>query len=200
MLENPLYGDRRTDQADGLPLATVADFAVMGRAAVVEGMTLLQHFHDAGKRTAVGGYSMGGNIAAFVGALVGFPTAIVPVAAPHSPAPPFIHGVLQNGIAWEALGGDDPATRERLHDFFLSASVLDHEPAPHTSASVLVAGTIDGFVPTSAVLALHRHWPGSHLDWIRAGHATLLWRFKDRMAAAVVDAFDRLDATSRRGD
>ena len=194
MLENPLYGDRRADRSDGLPLATVSDFALMGRAAVVEGMTLLRHYHDTGMQTAVSGYSMGGNIAAFVGALTDFPVAIAPAAAPYSPAPPFIEGVLRHGIAWAALGGDEPATRERLERFFRSASVLDHDPAPHTAAAVLVAGTIDGFVPAAAVLSLSHHWPGAQVDWIRAGHATLLWRFKDRMADAVVSSFERLDA------
>ena len=48
----------------------------MGRAAVVEGMTLLSHFHGLGRSTGVAGYSMGGNIAAFVGGLTPFPTAI----------------------------------------------------------------------------------------------------------------------------
>ena len=42
MLENPFYGSRRPrpDQ----PIRTVADFAVMGRAAVLEGRALLKHF------------------------------------------------------------------------------------------------------------------------------------------------------------
>jgi hypothetical protein len=197
ILENPFYGDRRTDPSDDRPLATVADFGVMGRAAVVEGMALLTHFHREGYDTGVGGYSMGGNIAAFVGALVDFPTAIAPVAASHSPAPPFLHGVMRESLAWDALGGHNADTEHRLQEFFASATVLDHEPPPHTAAAVLVAGTIDGFVPTSAVLALHRHWPGSHMEWVRAGHASLLWRHKDRMARAAVAAFERLDAPSR---
>ena len=197
ILENPFYGDRRTDPSDGRSLATVSDFAVMGRAAVVEGMTLLTHFHQQGYATGVSGYSMGGNIAAFIAALVGFPTAIALVAASHSPAPPFLHGVMRGSIAWNALGGDNPQTEQRLWNFFSSATVLDHEPAPHTAAAVLVAGSIDGFVPTSAIQALHRHWPGSLMEWVRAGHATLLWRHKERMAQAVVDAFQRIDALSR---
>jgi hypothetical protein len=194
MLENPFYGERRADPADDRPLATVADFAVMGRASVVEGMHLLTHFHREGWVTGVGGYSMGGNISAFVGALVGFPTAITPVAGSHSPGPPFLQGVMRGGIAWDALGGENPETEGRLRSFLHSASVLDHDPPAHARAAVMLAGTIDGFVPTSAVLALHRHWPGSEMEWVRAGHATLLWRHKDRMADAVVRAFDRLDA------
>lgn len=197
MLENPLYGARRVNQADDRPIATVADFGVMGRAAVVEGMALLSHFHDQGYDTGVGGFSMGGNIAAFVGTLIGFPTAIALAAASHSPAPPFLHGVMRGSLAWDALGGDDLHTEQRLRDFFSSATVLDHEPPPHTAAAVLLAGTIDGFVPTSAVLALHRHWPGSRIDWVRAGHATLLWRHKEEMAESAVTAFQRLDTSSR---
>ncbi|MCJ7726152.1 MAG: alpha/beta hydrolase family protein [Acidimicrobiia bacterium] len=197
MLENPFYGDRRADPTDDRPIATVSDFAVMGRAAVVEGMALLAHFHDQGYDTGVGGFSMGGNIAAFVAALTGFPTAIALAAASHSPAPPFLHGVMRGSLAWDALGGDNIDTEQRLRDFFASATVLDHEPPPHVAAAELLAGTIDGFVPTSAVLALHRHWPGSHIEWTRAGHATLLWRRKDLMAKSAVTAFQRLDTWSR---
>ena len=197
ILENPLYGDRRTDPGDDRPLGSVSDFAVMGRAAVVEGRALLAHFHRLGLHTGVGGFSMGGNIAAFVGTTVPFPTAIAVAGASHSPGPPFLQGAISRAVAFDALGGDTPETRQRLHQFMLSASVLDHEPREHTRAAVLLAGTIDGIVPTSAVQALHRHWPGSRLDWVHAGHATLLWLNKDRMAAATVDAFDRVDAMFR---
>jgi len=200
ILENPLSGHRRTDPDDDLPIGSVSDFAIMGRAAVVEGRALLAHFHRQGRHTGVGGFSMGGNIAAFIGATVGFPTAIAAVAASHSPGPPFLQGAISRAVDFEALGGDDPRTRQRLQDFLLSASVLDHDPPEHTRAAVLLAGTIDGFVPTSAVQALHRHWPGSRLDWVHAGHATLLWKNKDRMAAATLDAFDRVDAMFRSGE
>jgi hypothetical protein len=105
ILENPFYGDRRADTSDDRPLATVADFAVMGRAAVVEGMTLLAHFHHQGHATGVAGYSMGGNIAAFVGGLTEFPTAIAPTAASHSPAPPFLQGVMRDSIACTIRAG-----------------------------------------------------------------------------------------------
>ncbi|MCB2223453.1 MAG: alpha/beta hydrolase family protein [Actinobacteria bacterium] len=194
ILENPHYGARRADPGDDRPLATVADFAVMGRAAVVEGLTVLAAVRREGRTPGVAGFSMGGNMAAFVGAMAPFPTAISPAAGSHSPAPPFLQGVIRTAIAWDALGGDDPDTRERLRGFFRSASVLDHDPPPHTAAAVMVAGTIDGFVPTSAVLALHRHWPGSKMEWVNAGHATLLWRNKDRMADGIVQSFDRLAA------
>jgi hypothetical protein len=194
ILENPLYGARRSDPSDDRPLATVSDFAVMGRAAVVEGIALLAWMRGRYETVGVGGYSMGGNIAAFVGSLAGFPCAMAPVAASHSPGPPFLHGVIRNAIAWNALGDGDGTAHNRLREFMWSASVLDHEPPDHTRAAVLVAGTIDGFVPTSAVQALHRHWPGSLLDWVNAGHATLLWRNRKRVADATAQAFDRFEA------
>lgn len=193
ILENPLYGSRRQDPKDDRPLATAADFGVMGRAAVEEGRALLAHLRRPGRRLGVSGYSMGGNIAAFIGVTVPFPVAIAPVAGSHSPGPPFVHGIISKAIDWEALGGDTQETRDRLSEFLLAASVLDHEPPDHTRAAVLVAGTVDGIVPTSAVQAVHRHWPGSRMEWVNAGHATLLWRNRPRMAAAIVEAFDRLD-------
>jgi pimeloyl-ACP methyl ester carboxylesterase len=194
ILENPLYGGRRSDIEDDLPLATASDFMLMGRSAVEEGRALLGHFLREGRQVAVSGFSMGGNLAAFVGATVPFPVAIAPIAASHSPGPPFVHGAVAGAVHWDALGGNTPETRRDLLGFLLTASVLHFEAPEHTGAAVLVGGTIDGYVPTSAVQALHRHWPGSRMDWVHAGHATLLLQKKPRVVQAIIDAYQRLDA------
>ena len=194
MLENPLYGERRPRPGDDRPLATVSEFAVMGRAAVVEGVALLSHLRTLYPSTGVGGFSMGGNIAAFVGVLAGFPTAIAPIAGSHSPGPPFTQGVLRRAVAFDALGSTPEEAERLLSRFLHSASVLDHDPPRHTAAAVLVAGTSDGFVPTAAVQAVQHHWPGARTEWVHTGHAGLLWRHKDLMASATAEAFDRLDS------
>lgn len=194
MLENPLYGDRRTDPDDDRPLATAADFAVMGRAAVVEGRALVNHLRGQGYRVGVAGYSMGGNLAAFVGTMVSFPVAVAPTASPHAAGPAFVHGILRLGVAWDAFDDDPDRARGELSEFLHSASVLDWEAPPHLAAAVIVAGTVDGFVPTASVQAIHRHWAGSAMEWVKAGHASLLWRNKDRLADAVEASFDRLAA------
>ncbi len=194
MLEQPLYGERRAEPGDEQPIATVADFMWMGRAAVLEGRVLADHLRRRGYRVGVTGYSMGGNMAGFLAATMPFPVAPALLAAPFSPGPPFLHGILRNTVDWEALGGDSPEVRERLGRILFSASILRF-PAPlHTRAAVLVAATRDGYIPTAAAQAIHRHWPGSELEWVNGGHGTLLWFHRDRLVEAVVRSFERLAA------
>ena len=189
ILEIPYYGHRRTVGHLEQPIQTVADFARMGFGAVSEGRALLHHFRSR-YVMGVSGYSMGGNIGALVGATAGFPVAMAPLAASHSPGPVFLDGVISNGIQWEALGGRGES--ERLRAALTAASVLRF-PAPQWApATVMVAARSDGFIPTEAVLTLHEHWSGSELRWRRGGHAMLLWRQRDALAAAIADSFGRL--------
>ncbi len=193
MLEQPFYGERRADPADEQPIATVADFMWMGRSAVLEGRVLADYLRRQGYRVGVSGYSMGGNMAGFLAAAMPFPVATALLAAPFSPGPPFLHGILRTTIDWEALGGDTPEVRDRLSEVLHSASVLRFPAPAHTRAAVLVAATRDGYVPTAAAQAIHRHWPGSVLEWVNGGHGTLLWFHRDRLVEAVVRSFERLD-------
>jgi hypothetical protein len=193
LLEQPFYGARRAVPGDEQPIATVADFMWMGRSAVLEGRVLADYLRRKGYRAGVSGYSMGGNMAGFLAAAMPFPVATALLAAPFSPGPPFLHGILRTTIAWEALGGDTPEVRDRLSEVLHSASILRFPAPPHTRAAVLVAATRDGYVPTAAAQAVHRHWPGSELEWVNAGHGTLLWFHRDRLAEAVVRSFERLD-------
>lgn len=194
MLQHPFYGDRRRDPNLAAPVPTVADFCLMGRGGVLEGRSLVTYLHRAGYRVGVSGYSMGGNIAAFVGTLLDIPVAISATASPYAAGPALMGGLLRETIAWEALGGDTPEVAGRLSAVLHAGSLLDHTPAPHTAAAVLVAGSRDGFVPTSSTQAIHRHWPGSKMVWVSAGHASLLFANRDVMAAAVVESFERLEA------
>ncbi len=191
---NPYYEDRRPVPNDPQPIATVADFGMMGRAAVLEGRTLAAHFAGAGYQVGISGFSMGGNLASFVATALPFPVAAAPLAASHSPAPVFLDGIMRESIDWDALGGETAENERRLRAYLASASILDHPPPEYLQASVLLAGTIDGFVPTSAVLAVHRHWPGSLMGWVNAGHSLLLWQRKNRLVDAIVESFDRFDA------
>ncbi len=186
MLENPYYGKRRAWSDP--PIRTVADFAVMGRAAVDEGRALLGHFatdYDVG----VAGYSMGGNIAALVGALMDRPVAIAALAASHSPAPVWTEGIIRHMVDWDALGGDTQVARLRAE--LSRATVLSVPAPPHTATAVIVGGSKDGYIPRKAVEDLHGHWPGSELRWLPAGHATMIWRQKAALVDAIVASFDR---------
>lgn len=195
LLEIPYYGSRRVVDNHDQPIQTVADFARMGSGAVAEGRALLKRFRRE-YTMGVAGYSMGGNIAALVGASAGFPVAIAPLAASHSPGPVFLDGVISRGIQWEALGGR-AAARDRLQRALGAISVLQLPAPPWTRAAVMVAAKSDGFVPAAATRSLHEHWPGSELRWRRGGHATLLWRNRPALADAIATSFDRLDGLPR---
>lgn len=186
MLENPLYGRRKV--ADGSPVRSVADFAVMGRAAVEEAVALLGHYSST-HRVGVAGYSMGGNIAALAGALSEQPVAIAALAASHSPGPVWLDGIIRATIDWEALGGESQS--DRLRRVLGRATVLAIPPAPHTAKAVIVGGTGDGYIPRTAVEALHAHWPGAELRWLPGGHASLMVFRRPHLAQAISDALDR---------
>jgi hypothetical protein len=190
LIEIPYYGTRRVVGPDEQPIQTVADFARMGLGAVTEGRALLNLLRDQYDNMGVSGYSMGGNIGALVGATAGFPVAMAPLAASYSPGPVFLDGVISNGIEWDQLGGE--SQRARLRDTLTSASVLRVPPPRWAKSAVLVAARSDGFIPATAVEALHDHWTGSELRWRRGGHATLLWRQRRALADAIADSFERV--------
>lgn len=192
LLENPFYGQRRPVANDEQPIRTVADFAAMGLAAVVEGRALLEWAMRHGVMCGVSGYSMGGNIAAFVSAVMPFPVATAPLAPSHSPGPVFLDGVLRHGISWSALAAR-PDPERTLSEYLRAASVLSLPAPGHAPAAILIAARRDGYVPRQAVLDLHAHWSGSELRWAAGGHATLLWLHRAVLAAAIRDSFDRIE-------
>ena len=193
MPQHPFYGDRRRKGALDTPVPFVSDFCLMGRGGVLEGRSLARWLVDRGHRVGVAGYSMGGNIAGFVGALMDVPVAMATLAASYAAGPPFMNGVLRHTVAWDALGGEVPSVIDRLSQVVHAGSLLKHSPPPHAGAAVILAGTRDGFIPTAAVLAIHRHWPGSEMVWVKAGHASLLLTKRDEMVDAIARSFDRLD-------
>ena len=193
LLEIPYYGSRRLVGPDEQPIRSVADFARMGLGAATEGKALLHHFRDL-YVLGVSGYSMGGNIGALVGATAGFPVAMAPLAASHSPGPVFLDGVIRHGIEWDALGGPDQ--HELLRKALTATSVLAIPAPAWSNSAVMVIGRSDGFIPRQAAHALHAHWPGSELRWVRGGHATVLWRQREVLADAIEDSFSRLASSA----
>ncbi len=199
ILENPYFGVRRPGR-DGHPVATVSDFFVMGYAAAREGVALAAHLARHGgpglrarPRVGVSGYSMGGNIAAFVATLSPVPVAAAPLAASHSPAPVFVEGAMRAAINWSALRNGHADPQARLAEVLGELTVLRFPPPPHVRHAVLVAGRNDGYVPEEAVERLHAHWPGSELRWTREGHATLRFLRLPTLVQAILDSFDRFD-------
>jgi hypothetical protein len=193
VLEAPFYGHRRSAPG-GSPVRTVADFALLTRSIVEEGRSLVAGLARTGAPTGVAGYSMGGSLAATVGATLDLPIAVAPLAAAHAPSSVFSEGVLSNGVAWDAL---EPEGRTRLTEVLLGPSLLRIDPTPATRTAVLVGATRDGFVTPPVTKAIHDHWPGSELRWVRAGHATLLWWHIDDLVQAIADSFARTAASHR---
>lgn len=189
--EVPLYGRRRAYGQAESAIGTVADFALMGAGALGEGHALLNTLRIRYEAVGVGGFSMGGNLAALIsaGSENGIATGLM--AASHSPGPVYLDGALRRAITWEALGGRDSAAE--LRDLLGSVTVTSGAVASHHASAVMVAGEGDGFVPRSAVLALADHWPGAEVRWLPAGHATLWWRHRSELVAAVADSFERMD-------
>jgi hypothetical protein len=186
----PHYGLRRTRTDSEPAIGTVADFATMGYGAVAEGRALLALATRMGQG-GVSGYSMGGNLAAYVSASMPLPVATAPLAASHGPAPVYLEGALRRAIDWKALGGRT-AGEPRLADALAGASVLDLPALSHHSAAVLVSAGRDGFVLPEFSRSLAAHWQAELRIVERAGHGSLLWRHKNLLADAVRDSFDLL--------
>lgn len=215
ILENPLYGLRRPRAQRGAAVRSVADLMTMGRAAVEEARSLLLWLRDRGHaRLGVSGYSMGGQLAAIAGALVDFPLALVPVAAPHAASAVFLDGVLRRAPCWPALAhatptaphpadsprdlrhDDDHPARRRLRDL-LDATCVTRQPPPHPlGAAIVLAARRDAYVAPSSAERVHLHWPGSELRWLDEGHVTGYLRAAPAVRLALRDAFARLAAKS----
>jgi dienelactone hydrolase len=196
VLENPLYGARRPHDQVGPAVRSISSLHVMGAATFQEGRALLRWIRDTlGVPLAgVTGFSMGGQMAAMVGASVPFPVAVVPVAATCSPDSVLRDGVLRHVAHWPALveEGEDPdAARRALLAHLARFSVTTLPPPACTDAAIVVGTASDGIVPPSEMRRIAEHW-GAELRWIDGGHVSAVLRHQGVMREAIADAVDRL--------
>jgi dienelactone hydrolase len=202
VLENAFYGARRPANQPHHALRSVSDLHLQGAATFQEGRALLRWLRDALRveRVGVTGFSMGGQMAAMVGASVPFPSAVVPIAATCSPDSVLRDGVLSHVAEWTALAAEGEtidAAREALCAHLARFSVTTL-PAPAEPRAAIVVGTAsDGVVPPSEMRRIAEHW-GCELRWLPAGHVWAVLRHQDAMRAAIVDAFERLGAAGSR--
>lgn len=194
MLENPFYGARRPPgQRMGL-LRTVQDQFAMNCATVDEAVALMAWLRARGHaRVGASGYSQGGMMAAFAGALSSAAVAVVPRAAGRAAAPIFTENALSRRFAWDRLArpfGDAELARQHFARCLQAVDVGRFAPPIDPSLCVLVAARHDRFVTPDQALALHRHWPGAELRWLAAGHLTGALRTGDHFGA-IACAFDR---------
>ena len=192
-MENPFYGLRRTH--GGPSLITVSDHGLMVLGMVLEARALLEHLRGRYPRVAVAGYSMGGHMAAITAAVSPFPLACAALAAGASASSVYTRGLLSWSVDFTGLGGgaiQRAAARERLQHLFAEADVTCF-PAPMRADAAVISGCKrDGYVLRSETERLHRHWPGSTLRWIPAGHFSALLSSRKALCDCVADAMEKL--------
>jgi len=187
-LENPYYGLRRNGR--GPSDITVADHGLMALGMVLEARALLESLRPRYEKLAVAGYSMGGHMAALTAAVSPCPMACAALATGASASAIYTRGLLSRSVDWAALGGD--AARERLRTLFDAADITNFRPPVRADAAVVSGCTHDGYVLPSETERLHRHWKGSTLRWIDAGHFSALITQRRALQACVEEAIEKL--------
>ncbi len=199
LLENPYYGRRRPFGQLGPSLRTVADQFTMNLVTVDEATALLAWMRRSGyERVGVTGYSQGGMMAAFAAAMTPFPIAAVPRGAGSAAGPIFTTSALTRAFDWDQLAREK-GSKEEARAYFLKClepvNVSHHGPPRAPEAAILMGARSDGFIPPQETEHLHRHWAGSELRWLPAGHVTSLVLHRKAQVGAIRDAFERLDRT-----
>ena len=188
LLESPYYGQRRN--GSGPSDITVADHCLMALGMVLEARALLTSLKPKYPKLAVAGYSMGGHMAALTAAVSSFPIACAALATGASASAIYTRGLLSRSVDLEALGSS--GVRERLRSLFDSADITNFRPPMRTDAAVVSGCTRDGYVLPSETERLHRHWKGSELRWIPAGHFSALITQRSALQACVEAAVEKL--------
>lgn len=194
-VENPYYGLRRPAGQIGPFVRTFADQFAMNFATVIEGRTILAWLHREGwPKIVVSGFSQGGMMAAFAGVTSQFPVGVVPCAAGLTAHGIFLEAALSRAFNWPRLAedaGSEAEARALVERALDPVSLATHEPPLRPELAIVVGAKHDGFVPTRDVEALHRHWPGSELRWVSAGHVTSAALHHGAHRRAIRDAFAR---------
>ena len=196
ILENPFYGKRRPPGQHGKMLNQFVDLFLMGAATVREGRSLMQWVRREGYgRLGVCGISMGGHMAAQVGALSAETAAIVACITPHSASAVFTQGILKKYLAWDVLERelDGSGSAFDLMRDFLDLTDIRHYPVPaNPRACFLVAAAKDAYIPPESAMILHQCWPGSTMRWLKGGHVGAFLFHRGAFVEAIVKAFGQL--------
>jgi dienelactone hydrolase len=201
VLENAFYGARRPANQPRHAVRSISDLHLMGAATFQEGRALLRWLREERQVPLVGvtGYSMGGQLAAMVGASAPFPCAVVPMAAPCAPDSVLRDGVLRHLAAWTAIaaGADLKQARHALCEHLSRFSVTSLPPPAVPEAALVVGNAEDGIVPPEESERIARHW-GAELRWLPAGHVSAVLGHQGELREAIADAFSRLEAALTR--
>jgi dienelactone hydrolase len=192
-LENPFYGARRPAGQQRTAVRTVSGLGVMARTALEEARGLLQWLRRQGFVPGVAGVSMGGQIAAMAAATVPFPVAVAPCIPSRTPAPVFLDGELRRMVDWIALERTlGTGFRDAFRRLLADADVCRLPVPVRPDAAIIVAAAEDAILPLQAALDIHRHWPGSELRLVPAGHISALLLHAAAFRRAIADSFRRL--------
>jgi pimeloyl-ACP methyl ester carboxylesterase len=187
-LENPFYGLRRNGR--GPADISVADHGLMALGMVREARALLEYLKPQYRKLAVAGYSMGGHMAALTAAVSSIPVACAALATGASASAIYTRGLLSRSVDFGALGGND--AQSKLQALFDVADITKYRPPIRPDAAVISGSTRDGYVLASETERLHRHWKGSTLHWIDAGHFSALITRRKALRACVEEAVEKL--------
>jgi len=192
-LENPYYGARRAGR--GPSEITVSDHAVMALGMVLEARGLLNYLRPRYAKLAVAGYSMGGHMAAITAAVSPEPVVCAALATGASASAIYTRGLLSWSVDFDALGGGvggRAEAEEHLRKLFDTVDITNFRPPLRVDAAVVSGCTGDGYVLPSETERLHRHWKGSTLRWIHAGHFSALLTCRHALRDCVEEAIDKL--------
>jgi hypothetical protein len=188
LIENPYYGLRRDGR--GPSDITVSDHGLMALAMVLEARALLSYLRSRYPKLAIAGYSMGGHMAAITAAVTPLPVACAAMATGASASAIYTRGLLSWSVDFDALGG--AAARDRLRELFDTADLTGYRPPVRVDAVVVSGCTRDGYVLQSETERLHRHWKGSSLRWLEAGHFSALLTQRRSLCDCVEEAVGKL--------
>jgi dienelactone hydrolase len=187
VLENPDYGRRRSSGQASSDLGTVSEQLAMNAATVEEARALLAWLaRSFGRAIGVTGFSMGGSVAALTATTWHEPLAVVAAATGHAAETVFCDGALSRFIDFAAV------ERTRLRALLDRGHFGQLAAPPAGSRCALVAARDDGYVPAWSVQRLAEDWSqrgvNVDLEWVRGGHASLLFTGRARIAAALARA------------
>ncbi|MEL6340067.1 MAG: alpha/beta hydrolase family protein [Myxococcota bacterium] len=196
ILENPFYGSRRPSGQTHAALRSVRDQFAMNFATVEEGRAILQTLKDMGySYLGVTGYSQGGVMAAFCAALTDFPVAVAARGMADSVADLFTRDNFSQIVLWDRLAIDCGSEKRARHVFRRALEVVrvsQFPPPLCPEAAILLASRYDRFIDPGEARRLHRHWRGSELRWLTAGHVTGLFLNVNQHVITIRDAFTKL--------
>lgn len=185
----PFYSSRNINGISNFGLEKFSNQLYMAGAVVSETRSIIHWLHANNKRVALAGYSMGGVINAYTlsGLKYSIPAALGATA--FDPSKAVFGGLLANKIIRQSK---HEGFEEELRQSMGRLSFANFPVPEDCSQITLIACMKDGLIAPEEVQSLHRHWQGSKLLTLNAGHASGMFRSAIPIKNAVLDAFSEI--------